>query len=100
MAKFCAHVDVKYGENKNDMLEKVLYEGHRGFISFSEDDLAREFDKRLEIIRTRYSTQRANDEKRKNDRWYRKDDQFAELEMWCEEAVSIANEIFEEQFLS
>ena len=48
MAKFCAYVEVKY--NKPNY-EEIIYKGHRGFISFSEDDLAKEFDKRMQIIR-------------------------------------------------
>jgi hypothetical protein len=96
MAKFCAEMDVKY--TKPDYLD-ILYKGHRGFISYSEDDLAKEFDKKLSILREKYSIMKANDDTSKNGRFYRKSDDFVELELWYEEGVSIANEIFEEQFL-
>lgn len=99
MARFCAHVDIEFTEQKPNYAE-LLYKGHRGYISYSEDDLAKEFDKRLEIVRSKYSVMKANEDKRANDRWYRKSDQFAEVELWYEEAVDIANQIFEEQFLS
>lgn len=96
IARFCAEIEVKY--NKPDYME-MLYKGHRGFISFSEDDLAKEFDKRMQIIRDKYSVQVANNKEREKDRWYRKGDEFVELELWYEEGVAIANEIFEETFL-
>lgn len=103
MAKFCAHVDVHYGaikiNIKNDYLEKILYEGNRGFISFSEDELAKEFDKRLETIRTLNSKLKDKNEKRKNDLWYRKTDEDLEIELWYEEGIAIANQVFEDQFL-
>lgn len=97
MAKFCAYVDIKYNPNKPDW-ENVLTNGHRGYISFSEDDLAKEFDKKLEMVRNKYNVAKADADKRANDRWYRQSDEFTELILWYEEAVEIANEVFEEQF--
>ena len=97
MAKFCAFVEVKW--SKPDY-EEMMYKGHRGFISFSEDDLAKEFDKRLQIIRDKYGALKVNDDEDKNRRFYRKSDELVELELWYEEAVTIANEIFEEQFFA
>lgn len=99
MAQFCAEIDVKYGSNKDDILKQILYKGHRGFISFSEDDLAKEFDKRLTLLRDKYSVSKAADDKAKTERWYRQGDEFIELTLWYEEGVSIANEIFEDMFL-
>ena len=96
MARFCAQMHLKYDKPN---YEEMLYKGHRGFISYSEDDLGKEFDKQLSIIREKYSAHKADDDKRKNDRWYRQSDQMVGLELYYEEAVSIANEIFEEQFL-
>lgn len=97
MAKFCAHVEVKYSKPN---YEEMIYKGHRGFISYSEDDLAKEFDKRMQIIRDKYSVLKVKDDKDKvESRWYRQSDELVELTLWYEEGVEIANEIFEEQFL-
>lgn len=97
MAKFCADVDIQY--TKPDYAT-ILYKGHRGFISYEENDLAKEFDKRLELLRDKYSVAKAEDEERKGQRWqYRPSETLQMLELWYEEGVAIANEIFEEAFL-
>lgn len=98
MAKFCATVDVSFQDTKVDIAE-ILYKGHRGFISLSEDDLAKEFDKRLEFMRDKYGAAVKEDQDNQKGRWYRKSDHFANIELWYEEGANIANEIFEEQFL-
>lgn len=98
MAKFCATMEIKYSKPN---YEEMLYKGHRGFISYSEDDLAKEFDKKLQILRDKYSVSKAKDDKEKTEsRWYRQSDEFVELTLWYEEGTLIANEIFEEQFLA
>lgn len=97
MAKFCAQMEVKYAKPN---YEEMLYKGHRGFISYSEDDLAKEFDKKLQLLRDKYSAMKVVDDKQKVEaRWYRQSDEFVELSLWYEEGTFIANEIFEEQFL-
>ena len=100
MAKFCAEMCVKYDISDKSVYVDMLYKGHRGFISLSEDDLAKEFDKKLHSLRDKYSVLKDRDDKAKNDRWYRQSDEFVELSLWYEEGVSIADEIFEERFLT
>lgn len=98
IARFCAQMDVKY--TKPDY-EEMLYKGHKGFISYSEDDLAKEFDKKLQLLRDKYGVMKAQDDKQKVEaRWYRQSDEFVEVALWYEEGTLIANEIFEEQFLT
>ena len=98
MARFCSQMTVKYDKPN---YEEILFKGHRGFISYSEDDLAKQFDKQLMILRDKYSVLKvADDKQQKEARWYRQTDEFTELTLWYEEGVSIANEVFEEQFLA
>lgn len=98
-AQFCAEIDAKFGSKDINLID-ILYKGHRGYISYHEDDLAKEFDKRIELLRDKYSAAKVHEDKRKEgSRWYRQSDEFAQLELWYEEGVNIANEIFEEKFL-
>lgn len=105
MARFCAHVDIKYPEKIKDYkapnFEEVLTNGHRGYVSYCEDDLAKAFDKRVEIIRDDYSRLKKIDDEHKADnvKWHRPQEKFVEVTLWYEEAVYIANEIFEKDFL-
>ncbi len=100
MAKFCSYVEIKYSPVKPNY-EEILTNGHRGYISYSEDDLAKEFDKKLNILRDKYNVMKAQDDKNKiEQRWYRQSEEFVDITLWYEEAVEIANEIFEEQFLA
>lgn len=100
MAKFCAEVAITWELQKVNDYKEILFAGHRGYISYSEDDLCKEFDKKLEILRDRYSKLKASEDKKRNDRWFRPDPTFDEITMWYEEGVEIANEVFEEQFLA
>lgn len=105
MARFCAYVDIKYANKIEDFkpldFEQVLINGHRGYISYSEDDLAKAFDKRVEIVRDSYSKLKKEDDQRKlsSPKWHRPREEFVEATMWYEEAVTIADAIFEEKFL-
>lgn len=100
MAKFCAHVDVKYNTEKRPDMEEILANGHRGYISLSEDNLAKTFDIKFEILRSKYFAMKAKDDKQKiEDRWYRMDKEFEDATLWYEEGVDIANQVFEEKFL-
>lgn len=100
MAKFCAHVDVKYNMGKKPDMEEILAHGHRGYISMSEDDLAKAFDAKFEILKAKYFVLKARDDKQKTeDRWYRQENEFVDASLWYEEGVTIADQVFEEQFL-
>lgn len=101
MAEFCAQVDVEFGANKDDLLLQALYKGHRGYISYSEDDLAKEFDKRINLLRDAYSKAKAEDDETK-ERWKhaRSSEKFTKLELWYEEGVKIADQVFEDKFLA
>jgi len=102
MAQFCAQIDVEFGsrEAKDELLLAALANGNRGFISMDEAKLGKEFDKRIEMLRTRYSELKKADEEAKNGRYYRVSEQFVRFELWYEEGVRIANEVFEEEFLA
>lgn len=97
MAKFCAEIDVKF--NKPDYVD-LLYKGNRGYISMAEDDLCKEFDKRFEILKVQYEPLRKVNEEAQNRRGYRQSDSYIELYFLFEQATEIANEIFEETFLT
>lgn len=100
MAKFCAHIDVRYGDERPTVsLEDILFKGYRGFISLSEEELGKEFDKRFQLLVDKFTFVQAQEEQKKNDKWYRKSDTVVDIELWHEEGQSIANEIFEGQFL-
>lgn len=97
MAKFCAEMDIKYHQLD---YKEMLYKGHRGYVSYSEDDLAKEFDKKLQILRDKYSVLKAHDDERMRDKWYRQSDEYVEVTLWYEEGVEIANEVFEEMMFT
>ncbi len=105
MARFCAHVDITYPDKIKDYkalnFEEVLTYGHRGYVSFSEDDLAKAFDNRVEIVRDHYSALKEIDDldKVEDGRSHRPQTKFIEVTLWYEEAVEIADAIFEKDFL-
>ena len=103
MARFCAQMMVKY--NKPNY-EELLYKGHRGFISFSEEDLAKEFDKQLMILRDKHTEIVEIDNE-----FYKKtfsqinvrqpySYERTELERFYQEGIKIANDVFEDKFLA
>lgn len=99
MAKFCAHVEMTHCRPN---YEEMLFKGHRGFVSYSEDDLAKEFDKRLQIVRDKYSELKAVQDGLKEGEYRSMSftNTYAEITLWYEEGVNIANEIFEDRFLT
>ena len=103
IARFCAHVDVTYTPHNKwtDKIEEILTNGHRGYVSLSEGDLAKEFDKHLEILRNDYSVKKQEDDQSRAEdgKWYCQSEKFVELTLWYEEAVEIANAVFEKEFL-
>lgn len=101
MAAFCAQFDVAYCSNKDAILQTALFKGHRGYVSYSDKDLAKEFDKRIEMLRDKYSLYKKSEDERKVSRgkYYYEDNKFVEVTIFYEEGVRIANEVFEEEFL-
>lgn len=99
MAKFCAFVDINIVGKRSTDFEEILANGHRGYISLSEDDIAKEFDKMVGLLGNKFAKVRAEEDQRKNNKWYRQSDEFVLLTLWNDEAISIADEIFEDQFL-
>lgn len=98
MAKFIAQYDT---EKQNYSLVEMLAFGHRGYISFSEKELCREFDKIYQLMLSKVESCK-EDLNRPPDRAW----QQAEKQRRLDEAIAemadaneIANEIFEEQFL-
>lgn len=98
IARFCADYYSKY-DNSGFVLEEILFSGHRGFVSFAEDDLGKTFDKCYEAMRPMYEEVVKRKQEDSKKRWSRQSDSDAQIELFYEEATSIANEIFEDTLL-
>lgn len=99
LALFCATIDVAYNEFKTVTYHEILAHGHRGYISYSEDDLAKAFDKRFEFIKNKHEEYLKAKAEAQTNRGYYITVQKDTIETYYADAVELANEIFEEQVL-
>lgn len=88
---------------KTALLDMLVY-GHRGLISYSEDDLCKRFDKifnKFLEIRTELQEELKTISTSFNKRWEveRVNDRIKDNEIIISDLLEIANEIFEDRFL-
>lgn len=67
MALFVAKCEVRWGNKPDISTVDLLWKGHRGFISYSEKDLMKIFEKYHALVEQKYTEEKREADKENND---------------------------------